>query len=124
MTDVAQFLMERYKPIPSVEVLEQAIFNHYDKFIVVREKEIKGVAIYLLLTDESYEHLDTIDITNVEVVITLLGEKGRNLHFILLAASDMKTILTGLRQAVKLIKPKTVSWWDPTMSRLHKYIMN
>lgn len=137
MTDVieiAQYLEKNYYPkfkggcpenlIPSTEALVKALDIHKDKVVVVMDKtKIKGVAVFLTLTDESYANLKNTDITDVETLGNLLQEKGSNLHFILLTADGLSTIMAGIRKAKKL-KPRTVSWWSPDMKHLHRYNLN
>src|ERR1041385_5387565 len=114
MTDIAQYLMDNYYAkykgkrddiIPTEEQLECGIKAAPEKFVIIKDKEIKGVAIYLTLTDESYKKLEKVDITKMEVLLSLIPERGKNLHFILLAADSMRTILKGLRQTLKKMKP-------------------
>ncbi|RTK93056.1 hypothetical protein EKI60_06480 [Candidatus Saccharibacteria bacterium] len=133
MTEVAQYLMDsyysRYKGsrndvIPTPDQLEAGIRACPDKVVVVKEGHIKGVAIFLLLTDESYKNLDKVDITQVDVLLRLIPENGKNMHFILLAADSVKTILRGLRTTINKVRPKTVSWWSPDFSKLHRFNLN
>ena len=126
MTRIAEYLMKEYYSkcpraefIPTEEVLERGLENHSEKVIVIEDGEIKGVAVYLTLTDESYNKLEETDISNVDVLKTLISENGRNIHFILLAADSLKTIRLGLRKVMKNINPKTVSWFNPNTEMLH-----
>ena len=80
-----------------------------------------GIGVFLTLNDETYKRLEMIDIRRIDVLQALALEVGRNVHFVLLVAKDLKTIMRGLRQVIRDFKPKTVSWWNPSFSKLHKY---
>lgn len=111
----------RVELIPTTEQIEQAIRNHPDKVMVVENNGIKGVAIFLTLTDKTYSFLHNIDIQKIDILQTLARENGKNFHFVLLAADSYKTIRIGLRNIMTL-KPKTISWWNPSFTKLHRYI--
>lgn len=130
MTKLARYLMTNYYAhykgsrlgiIPDVETLERGLKNHPEKVVVVEDGEIRGVAVFLTLTDETYQSLEEIDITDVEVLKRLIPECGKNVHFILLAADSLKTIRLGLRKTMRSINPKTVSWFSPDMKVLHRF---
>ena len=125
---IAKYLMDNYYAhtnrmdiVPTHEQINQAILNHPNKIIVVRDKGICGMAWFLTLSDETYQRLEDIDISRVDVLQALCLENGKNFHFVLLAANGFKTIKIGLRRALKL-KPKTISWWNPNFTKLHRYI--
>ncbi len=130
MKEIAEYLQENYYTkyagcpshlIPDNETLVKALDIHRDKVVVVRDGEtILGVAVFLKLTDKSYDNLENTDISNQEVLGKLLQENGENLHFILVAGSSYENIRAGVRM-VKPMHPKTVSWWDPTNTHLHKF---
>lgn len=133
MTELCDFLMTNYYAkykgnrldiVTTPEILEQALEICQDKVVVVKDEAIKGVAIYLTLSDETYEKLGKLDISSIDVLSELLKEHGDNLHFVLLAADGFKTIMVGLRDIRKKSKPKTISWWEPNMTILHKYNLN
>jgi hypothetical protein len=129
MSEIADFLMDNYYSkyrgekagvVPTLEQLEQSITNHPDKFVIVRDDKIKGVAVFLTLSDETYQKLESYDITQVDVVKMLLEEYGRNVHFVLLCADGKRTILAGMSQIRKKLHPKSISWWNPDFTNLHK----
>lgn len=131
MTEMIKYLMDNYYAhykglrddvIPTSDQLEQALSNHPDKLVVVRDElGIKGMAVFLRLSDKSYNHLQKMDISQLDVIKALLPEDGDNFHFVLLAAGDFKTIMSGLRKVIKSQKPRTISWWDPEYTKLHRY---
>lgn len=130
MTEIGRFIMEKYYSkykgprfdvVPTVEQLEKGIKQHPDKLVVVRDDKIKGVGIFLTLSDETFKMLQSFDITQVDVLMALLQEHGPNIHFVLLCADGQKTILTGINMVKAKYKPKTISWWNPDLSKLHKY---
>ena len=130
MSRVAEYLMTNYYAhyrgsrkdiIPDSDTLRLGLDNHPEKIIVVEDGDIKGVAVFLTLTDRTYEDLENLDVTDVGIIKRLLSENGRNVHFILLAADSIGTILHGLRMTMRKIKPKTVSWFSPDMKVLHKF---
>ena len=97
------------------------IDRNTDKVEVIRDKEIKGVALYLKLTDKSLNLLDfgVIDLKSPEVVTELIKEDGDNIHFVAVLADGAKTILKGLRKVIKKHNPKTITWFKPNMDRIH-----
>ena len=130
MTDLASYLINEYYArytgtrldiIPTVEQIERSYIQHQDKFIIVKDDKIKGVAIFFTLSDETYNIIESFDITKVDVLKMLLLEAGPNVHFVLLAAMGMKTILVGMDQVKHRINPKTISWWNPDFTKLHKF---
>ena len=130
MTELAQYLMTNYYSkykgnrldvVPSLDELEIGLKNHPEKIVIIKDKKIRGIGIFLTLTDESFDLLTGMDITNVEILKALIPEQGPHLHFVLLAADSLKTILLGLKQTLSRLNPKTVSWFEPDMSMLHIY---
>lgn len=133
MSELAEYLMRNYyskynggrpEMIPKPEDLEKALELVPEKIIVIREPEIKGVAVYLTLSDETYKELEKHDISNVNVLSNLIREQGDNIHFVLLAADGLKTIMLGIDEIKKKRRPKSISWWSPDMRRLHRYNLN
>lgn len=126
ISSLADFLFTRYYKkhtgkVPTLNEIERAVFNHGDKMLIVKDDNIKGVALFLRLTDKTYENLKELDLTKEAILFNLLMEYGDNLHFCLLVADGYKTIMTGMRKVVSKYKPKTVSWWNPDMTMLHSY---
>ena len=107
--------------IPTVEQVEQAIKNHPDKMIVIGKKKIKGMCMFFRLTDKTYSFLHNIDIQKIEVLQALALENGPNFHGVLVAADGYKTLRLMHKQVMKL-KPKTLSWWNPSFTKLHRYV--
>ena len=124
---VSEYLMQNYyshcprELIPTKEEIDRALTNHPEKIIVIRDNEIMGIGVFLTLNDETYKRLEMIDIRRIDVLQALALEVGRNVHFVLLVAKDLRTIMRGLRQVIRNFKPKTVSWWSPDFRKLHKY---
>lgn len=130
MSEIGDYLMTQYYSkyhgprndvVPTIEQLEQGITNHPDKFVIVRDDKIKGVAIFVTLCDETYAILQRIKIGDIEILKRLLREHGPNVHFILLCADGRKTILRGIDYVKRKVNPKTISWWNPDFTKLHKY---
>ena len=115
----AHYKGTRTDVIPTREVIEQALAQHADKFVKVGN--IKGMAVFLTLTDETYERLEEFDISKVETLIPMAQERGENLHFVVVAADGLRTIRKGLRKVIRRLNPKTVSWWSPDFKRLHRF---
>src|SRR3990167_2572207 len=95
-----------------------------DKVIIVKENGlIKGSALYLKLTDETLWKLEYgfIDLRNPEIVNQMLKERGDNIHFLYVLANGVRTILKGLREVIKKENPKTVSWYNPEMTKFNKF---
>lgn len=130
MSEVGDFLMRNYyakykgndpRVFAGREVMEQGLAQHPDKIVVVRDDGIKGVAVFLSLSDETMARLNDLDIEDVDVLMMLLKEHGPNIHFIIVAGSKVRYILTGIRAVKDRLKPKTISWWNPDLSKLHIY---
>jgi len=125
---ISKYLFDHYyskcpqrELIPTQEQIDQALERHPDKVIVVKDSEIRGIGIFLTLTDKTFSFLHCIDIKRIDVLQALALENGKNFHFVLLAADSYKTIRIGLRSVMKL-KPKTISWYNPSFTKLHRYI--
>lgn len=131
MIDIMLYLKkhyyEKYKGVdvvPDDDCILRALDVHRDKVIAVyKDGEVVGVAIFLTLSDTTYYDLEAYDMNRVEVIAELLKETGDNIHFILLTAQGYEVIKFGIKK-VKEMKPKTVSWWNPEMTKLHRYNMN
>ena len=131
-TQIVDYLMNNYYSyykgkediVPTSEQIEAAVKNHPDKLVIVQQGDIKGMAFFLTLTDETYQRLDTLDIKKVDILIPLLMENGKNIHFILLAADGIMTIMLGLKRVIQRTRAKTISWWEPDFSYLHRYNLN
>lgn len=130
MYEIADYLLKNYYPkytgnrkeiIPERELLVKALKIYKDKVIVIRKDGIEGVGIYLTLNDETYSNIDKFDITEIAILSELLQEKGDNVHFILVAGSRVENMLLGINIVKKRERPKTISWWNPSMTKLHKY---
>lgn len=127
MKKVVDYIKKNYYPryAPTIQVSDDTLFTalelHKDKLVVITKRKIViGVAVYLRLDDETFEAIRQFDLNRIDVLHRLLQQKGDNFHFILLTAVDFQTIRKGIR-TVKKLKPKTISWWNPTMTQLHIY---
>ena len=127
---ISKYLMEHYyshcpqqELIPSKEQIEQAVTNHPDKYVTIQDEmgNIKGTAFFMLLTDETYSKIDKLDITQIDVIKALSLENGKNVHFLICATDNYHSIMEMVRKVKSLVKPKTVSWWNPDFSKLHRY---
>lgn len=130
MSELSEYLIENYYSkyqgprqdiIPTVEQIELGYKRFKDNFVIVRDDKIKGVAIFLTLSDKTYMHLKKYDISQIDVLSILLQEHGDNVHFVLLCADGIKTILYGIQEVKKRRNPKTISWWNPDLNKLHKF---
>ena len=111
--------------MPEEGHLFKALEMNEDKIVVIlKDGEIVGCALYLTLTDDSYKAIDKLNIADTTTLARLLKETGDNLHFIMVAARDMSTIRCGMRKVKREKKPRTVSWWNPNMTKLHRYSGN
>lgn len=108
--------------IPTKEQIDQAVANHPDKLIIIgKRKHIKGIAMFLRLTDQTYSFLHNIDIKRIDVLQALSLENGPNFHAVLVTADGYRTLRLMYKQVMKL-NPKTLSWWNPSFTKLHRYI--
>ena len=122
------FLMENYYAkapkdiIPTPDQLVIALNEHPDKVVTLLiGGKIVGMAVFLKLTDKTYAHLEDYDLRNLATLKELVKQNGRNVHFVMVAGKHFNHIRLGIKTVIKEIKPKTVSWWSPDFSRLHKY---
>ena len=130
MKEIADYLLKNYYSkykgprkdiVPTKELLIKALDICREKVIVIQQDGIQGVGIYCTLSDETYSNITKLDIAEVEVLTEMLREKGHNVHFFLVAGSDVKNILLGIRIAKEKENAKTISWWNPSMTKLHRY---
>jgi hypothetical protein len=132
MKDVAAYLMKNYYNNCSAHISpesEQQLIKALDitkdkTFVVHEDGEIKGAGIFLTLEDDTYENIKKFDLSDVEDLAYLITEDGLNIHFILVAGSGVRAILSAIREIKKIKKAKTISWWNPNMSYLHRYNFN
>lgn len=132
MMEIVRYLQDNYysrymkknpEIIPSDGILLRALELHPEKVIVMRSNFIiDGVAIYLQLDDFTYDHIEHFDMKDASVLRELLGQKGNNIHFILVAGSGVANILKGIRR-IKQLNPRSISWWNPNHTHLHKRIL-
>lgn len=130
MSDISEYLLANYYSkykgdrkdvVPTPQQIDDGYKNHPDKFVIVRDEKIKGIAIFVTLSDETCKMLWNMDITRVDVLNRLLEEHGENVHFVLLCADGMHTILYGIKKVKERTNPKTISWWNPDLNKLHKF---
>lgn len=131
--EIVKYLMDNYynkyygcpkDMIPDPILLFKALDLNKDRLIVIhKDNQIQGVAVFLTLSDTTFKVLEYLNLSDLETLTNLMREQGNNVHFILLTAKDAKTIRAGIKE-VKKRKPKTISWFNPTMTKLHKYNLN
>lgn len=128
MSEICDFLIGHYYSkykgtrtdvVPTIEQLQRGITNHPDKLVIIRDENIKGIGIFLRLSDKTFAELKSFDIQRVDILKGFLNETGSNIHFILLCADGYKTIMTGLNHVKRRYNPKTISWWNPDLTHLH-----
>ena len=129
MQEIKDYLMRNYysktTKKPNENDLLRALETYSDNVICIRKDgEIRGVAVFVTLSDRKYALLSVMDLKDIDTLLALLEEEGHNIHFILVCADSMRTILQGLRQVIRELKPKTVSWYNPDMTYLHQYNLN
>ena len=107
--------------IPSVDQVDQAIKFYRDHVVIIHNNGITGVGIFVTLSDKTYENLENLDLKDADTLIKIVQETGDNVHFILIATEGFKNIMLLGEEVKKIMKPKTVSWWNPEMTKLHKY---
>lgn len=106
---------------PTKEQVDAVLLHHPEKIIIVKDKEIRGIGVFVTLTDETYKRIELLDIKRIDVLQALALENGNNVHFLLLCADSLRTILTGLHRVIDIHRPKTLSWWNPSFNKLHRY---
>lgn len=130
MSDVGDYLWANYysrMPPPAGktfnrDLLENNLRGYKDHLVIIRNKgKIKGVAVYFTISDESYQMLDALDLSTEDIVRSLADEHGDNAHFILVCGGGYATIRMGIRALKQKKRFKTISWWNPDMTKLHKF---
>ena len=130
--DVALFLKEHYPKFKDVEV-EYAVNlcdTLQDRTVIASDEEtgdIIGLAVYVRLSDETYERLDDLDLNNQAILESLYCEDGKNIHFIIIAGNaggeGFIAIKNGMRHVVKTEDAKTLSWFHKETNRLIKHVV-
>ncbi len=124
MIQVLNFIYKKYPLLLEAYpkwMLLSFIDRNPDKIIVEKEYGVvNGVAIFLEINDDALLDIvnGDVSITNSDDIKLLLNRKGNNIHFILCAAESMKYILRGLKKVIKRNNPSSVSWWNPSMSKI------
>ena len=130
MSDVGDYLWANYytriKPMPGYKpdrkVLDESLHRFKDRLVVIRNKgKIKGVAVYLNISDQTFRDLEMLDISTEDVVRSLASQHGPNAHFILACGGGYATIRMGVEELKRRKLHKTISWWSPDLKKLHKY---
>lgn len=128
MHDIIVFLMtyyyDQYKNIrPPYEVLSFALRAYPQKFVIMvdERRNIQGIAAYVTLDEETYRGLDSVDISDLRIMSRLIRQEGPHYHVVLLASvCGYRCIMEGIR-IIKRRGAKSISWWNPSMTRLHNY---
>ncbi len=129
MIELARYIYKNYPGLKDKVLLWQLLSlldKNEDKVIVVRENTVlMGCGMFVRISDEQLWKLQYgfIDLTKPNEIQELLNSKGENIHFLYLLADGIKTILKGLREVIKKENPKTVSWFNPSMTKFHKFTL-
>jgi hypothetical protein len=125
MTDarlICDYLVENYNFTQPVDygVMLLAIEKSMDRIIYKKEDgEIKGMALYLRLTDERLKDLSIHDLIDPAKLFELINERGPNIHFIQLCTKNIgEMAIYGMKELIRREQPKTVSWFKPDLSSL------
>lgn len=132
MSDVADYLWVRYfkkidKPgyEPDKAIVEKNVeeFRKHNRLVIIRKVsgQIRGVAVFLSLSDETYSKLESLDLTTEDCVRALACEYGENAHFIIVCGGGYGTLRAGIKEIKQRGDIKTVSWWNPDMTKLHRF---
>lgn len=124
MLDVAEYVYKNYETLKGSITYSQvlSLLDRFDNNIIVmrEDDQITGVGIYFMTDDMSMRRIKSYvyRLNNPEHILEIMKRRGDNLHFIGVVAKDTKTILKGLKEVIKREKPKTISWFKPSMSDL------
>ena len=123
--ETAMFLYNRYPELKTIYPfwrLLSLVDRHDNGLIYIKEDgKIVGAAVYVMVDDETLNKIEKFvyDVSHPEDVAEILKSKGDNLHFLSVAADNVRVILKGLKLTIKQRNPKTVSWLKPDMT-FHK----
>jgi len=95
-----------------------------DKIIYLKERGIfKLASLYVMLTDETYQELleGKLDLRDRQVLSKMLQEKGDNAHALYILTNGFNNIRKGIRILIDREHPKTISWYNPNMSKIMNY---
>ena len=120
ITDEVDFILDNYKVIEHYgqERIKTLLAAYKDRIIVVRDGNcIKGIALYFKLTHGTFYKLKfrEMDLSVPDNINICRVENGDNIHFFMVVADGLKTILQGLRPLMK--DARTVSWFSPDMTK-------
>jgi hypothetical protein len=120
MNKITEHICSNYSNLNKSNV-EKWYENWKDRFVIIENNDIKLVAFYFKLTDELLELLKkgNLDLTKEEGVNLAFMSNGNNVHFILCVADGIRPIRQGIRLTIEKEKPKTISWYNPEMSKLN-----
>jgi len=127
MLELCKYIYENYPTLKSKIQYWQLLSlldRNDDKIITVKEdNKFKGSALYSRISDDILWKIEWgfLDMSKPQDIQEVLNGKGNNIHFLYLLADGQKTILKGLREVIKKENPKTVSWFNPEMTKLNKF---
>ncbi len=127
MLELCNHIYENYpnmkKMFPRWRLLSLLDKNEDKVFYFKENGKFICAALYVKLTDKTFAKMDLgfVNMRNSEEVQELLKENGKNIHVIYVLANGMKSIRKGIRKVIEKENPKTFSWYEPDMSRLHIY---
>jgi len=92
---------------------------------VIYEQE--GFAFYVKCSDDVLDKISANPgyILDTQNLIEVFKSKGDNVHFFGVVSTKTnkrvtKGILPPIKDTIEKEKPKTISWWNPTMDRFHR----
>ena len=121
MIELCNYIYNNYpnlnKQIPRWKLL--SLLDRYShRVIQVKEGDkFLGAALYIKVNDETLLKIANkeLDISNPEDMRICLNSEGDNVHFLIVLADGVRTILKGLKEVIEREHPNTVSWYKPDM---------
>jgi len=115
--EISQYIYDGFEIMQqqgTVEHVVEMIDRNFHHVVYVRDCGILiGVAVFFRVTDSTLEKIKCgeVDLKDPEEFKKVEKEDGDNVHIFSIRADGMATILRGLRDIIKNLKPKTVSWY-------------
>ena len=128
MLELAKYIYKNYPNLKEKVQYWQVLSlldRNEDKIVIVKDTEFRCTALYAKISDETLWKIEYgfLDLKNSRDIQEVLNDKGNNIHVLYLLADGQNSILKGLRKVIKKENPKTISWFNPEITKLNKFTL-